>query len=314
MNLDPANSIQPARDPDASLQMNDSSSPRRVFHAVNSANDINIFSSENSLNDHGISAIVGAMTGEPHNEGYHGLSSAAAFLTQIRQAVDSRLGVKPPEGSLAVSLHNAATKLPSRTVPDYVLPPRKLADKLINVYWEYVHPIYPFLHKPNFTTIYNDIWAGGELSSSSPDVSATGNNEATSICILYLVLALSCQWADAIEPEKRHSTATVFFTRARNLLQFDPVDPTDRSVQLVQALLLTGHYLQITGNTPKAWVVIGMSVRICHELGLHLPERSHSGDSPRVMESEIRKRVYHGALTMERYAIRKSFAVAFLTT
>jgi hypothetical protein len=268
----------------------------------------------------GVSAMVGAVTGEPQNEGFLGSSSAAAFMKHIRKAIDSRLGVSPLDEEFHgndrfQTVTNTAHLQPvseeskrKYLLDDYVLPPRKLADSLLNTYWTYVHPLYPFLNRGSFTRIYNDIWTGSNAAttaSTSPQASST-TDESTSLCIFNLVLALSCQYSDEIEPRKCQATARVFFTRAKDLLRFDPVDSADRSVQLVQALLLMGQYLQGIGSTHKAWGIVGMAIRVCHELGLHLAVTTSERVVQNILEREMMRRVYHGCVMMERYVFEWS--------
>jgi hypothetical protein len=263
----------------------------------------------------GVSAIIGAVTGEPQNQGFLGSSSAAAFMKHIREAVDSRAGVESPEGVLFGSertqIHpesghgqqlfgSGKRKSP---LEDYVLPPRKLADSLSRAYWANVYPLYPFLDRRNFTKMYNDIWNGTDDAVSTPMSPTTSScpGNPTSLCIFNLVLALACQYPDTIEPGKSQSTARVFFLRAKDLLRFDPVDSADRSIYLVQALLLMGQYLQSIGSTHKAWRVVGIAIRVCHELGLHRAVTTSEEVVPKINEREMMRRVYHGCVMMERY-------------
>ena len=259
-----------------------------------------------------VSAIIGAVTGEPQNQGFHGTSSAVTFMQQIRQAIDARMGVSPESGLDRYQNSNQpftydghrkhSTK--KHTVADYVLPPRRLADNLLQTYWVYIFPIYPFLEKRDFMNIYNSIWTGdwANASSSSPFDSSLDVHEPTAVCIFYLVLALGCQYSDAIEERSQRDTAKSFFFRAKECLQFDPIDLSNHSLQLLQALLLSGQYLQSIGNPHEAWGAIGVATRICHEFGFHL---ASSTTGERVIRSkrerEIIRRVYHGCVMMDRY-------------
>lgn len=136
--------------------------------------------------------------------------------------------------------------------------------------------------------------------------SSSATDEATFLCTFNLVLALSCQYAEIIEPDQCQTTANMFFQRAKDLLKFDPVESTGRSVQLVQALLLMGQYLQGIGSANRAWSVIGIALRICHELGLHNPSNKAERSCRNITERELVRRLYHGCLMLERYDIHKS--------
>ncbi|KAH9213109.1 fungal-specific transcription factor domain-containing protein [Leptodontidium sp. 2 PMI_412] len=281
-------------------------------HASSSAVDHSIATAPLHAKDptYGVSAIVGAVTGEAQNEGFHGLSSAATFMQQIRQQVDLRAGFASPNSNQSTSLpdevsHERQSRRNLRSQGfscGYTLPPRRTADYLINTYWTYVFPLYPFLHRSSFTEAYKDVWDGGSISipDSMSSASSSATDEATFLCTFNLVLALSCQYAEIIEPDQCQTTANMFFQRAKDLLKFDPVESTGRSVQLVQALLLMGQYLQGIGSANRAWSVIGIALRICHELGLHNPSNKAERSCRNITERELVRRLYHGCLMLER--------------
>jgi hypothetical protein len=261
-----------------------------------------------------VSAIVGAPTDEQQNQGFYGTSSAVTFMQQIRQAIDARIGVSPESGNewhrnnhqpftYADHENRSTTK---RTVHDYVLPPRRLADNLVQTYWLYVYPLYPFLDKRDFMQIYNTIWAGDwkNKSSSSSYASSLNVDEPTAVCILNMVLALGCQYSDAADGRSHRDMSKDFFFRAKECLQFDPLDSSNYSRYLVQALLLSGQYLQSIGSPHEAWGAIGVATRMCHELGYHLALSTASEraiQSGRTRERETTRRVYHGCVMMDRY-------------
>ncbi|EED16213.1 C6 transcription factor, putative [Talaromyces stipitatus ATCC 10500] len=258
----------------------------------------------------GVSAIVGAVTGERQNQGFHGTSSAATFMQQIREAINARVGVSPESGHEGYqTFTNAGHRQPlsgrsakKPVASDYVLPPRRLADDLLQTYWVYVYPLYPFLDKRGFMQTYHRIWTGDLASNSSSATYKSGadTDEPTAVCIFNMVLALACQYSDAIEEGSRRNTAKTFFLRAKDCLQFDPLDSSNHSIHLVQAFLLFGQYLQSIGSPHEAWGAIGVATRICHELGFHrtstMSERTVQG----ARERETVRRVYHGCVMIDR--------------
>jgi hypothetical protein len=52
----------------------------------------------------------------------------------------------------------------SITHVENVIPQRKQADHLINLYWENIHPIEPFIDREHFTRLYQSIFAGDSLA------------------------------------------------------------------------------------------------------------------------------------------------------
>ena len=271
---------------------------------------------DHCISDHhdpdGVSAILGAITGEQQNQGFHGASSAANFMQQIRQAIDAQIGVSPesvhdgPQNDQTSTytgdgLYPSSNIAIKQKVNNYVLPPRKLADSLLQTYWIYVYPLYPFLDRTNFTSMYNGIWTGDWASmASSSRTFVMSDDEPTGVCIFNMVLALSCQYSDTLEEGSHRATAKIFFLRAKESLQFDPINVSNRSIHLVQALLLSGQYLQSIGSPHEAWGAIGAAMRICHELGFHLSSATGERAAQSVREGETVKRVYHGCIMMDR--------------
>lgn len=250
-----------------------------------------------------VSAILAAVTGEPQYEGFQGPSSAATFMSSIRQAVDEN--AKSPDSSFVVGLAPQTPPSPSsfvsnqQTVPrDYVLPPRRVVDGLLQSYWTLIHPLYPVLNRSIFNKSYDALWAGNLLSIVASPLMRV--DESTLVCILNLLLALACQYSDEIALGKAFATAQVFFNRGRKLFDFDAVDSTDNSLPHLQIMLLIAQYLQCTGRAYKAWNTIAIAIRSCHQMGFHLAATSSEERFPDVVERELVKRVYHFCLTSER--------------
>jgi hypothetical protein len=229
--------------------------------------------------------------GESNHAGqvYFGRSSAKSFMRQVRVTVEAKS--QEPCASLGYSsqmppVAAGLTTTHSHTVePDYVLPPRSTADRLIQIYWTESHTLYPFVHKPSFQKEYEELWTG----SDSP-------NTPMFHCILNIAFALGCQLNAAIPPESRESVSMVYFERSRQLLHFDILEGGD--FEVVQALLLMGQYLQSTNSPSRCWNVVGMAVRIAQGLGLH-----HQGTKSMLStqrDREMRRRVWHGCVLMDR--------------
>ncbi|PLB35594.1 transcription factor domain-containing protein [Aspergillus candidus] len=240
----------------------------------------------------GVNAMMGAVEEERPTQGFFGSSSAASFMRQIRTAVDKRvssshrqtsdsiLGIEPP--SSLTSTRNARTP----TVPNYVLPPRKTADSLMEVYWCFVFPLYPFVDGAQLRAEYGRIWTGESLHS----------DENMLMCTFNVVFALACQLADSISPEEREASADAFFSRAKDLLQFSLWNTG--SAALIQCFLLMAQYLQSTDSAHQCWIVTGLAVRNAQSLGLHLPQTIARLRNPQ--EQQLARKIWHGCVLMDR--------------
>lgn len=208
--------------------------------------------------------MMGAVEDGRVSQGFFASSSAASFMRQIKTAVDRRVSSPETRPALADTalgsglLFGSAQRL-SSSVPDYILPPRRTADSLMEVYWDYVFPLYPFVDRAQMNAEYANIWQG----------SIRQYEESMVMCTFNVIFALASQLADFIPPGEREASADAFFSRAKDLFQFNLWDTG--SAALIQCLLLMAQYLQSTDSAHQCWIVTGLAIRNAQSLGLHLP-------------------------------------------
>jgi hypothetical protein len=227
---------------------------------------------------------------------YFGSSSAGSFTKQIKAALDARLAKSPA----APPTHNTAAFAGASSSgfkdanggysiaddPNYVLPGRRQADHLMDLYWHYVDTLYPFLDRVKWGRYYSNMFAGTPL----------GTDERVFVSTLNIIFALSTQLIESLQPEQRDGASRVYFHRAQALLRLGLWEPG--SLELVQCLLLMSQYLQTTSNAHQMWMVVGSAVRTAQSLGLHLPETSAGIVDP--VERELVRRLWHGCVLMDR--------------
>jgi hypothetical protein len=239
----------------------------------------------------GVNAMMGAVEEGRLNQGFFGSSSAAGFMRQIKTAVDQRVS-SPDRRSSApgIALRSSFLSLPNEKppteVPNYVLPPRRTADNLMDVYWDYVFPLYPFVDSAHMKDEYRKIWHGDTLQ----------RDEHMVMCTFNVIFALASQLADFIPPEEREASADAYFSRAKGLFQFNLWDTG--SAGLIQCLLLMAQYLQSTDSAHQCWIVTGLAIRNAQSLGLHLPQTITRLQSFR--EKQIARKIWHGCVLMDR--------------
>ncbi|KAF7552841.1 hypothetical protein G7Z17_g4013 [Cylindrodendrum hubeiense] len=225
---------------------------------------------------------------------FFGISSAGSFTAQIKKAIDVRLGKSSySTRHVPASSHSVmgAARTGDMVAPDvsYVLPPRRQADHLMELYWYYVDPLYPFLDRQRWTCAYNAIFAG----------TAIDFDERTFVATLNIVLALSTQLLESQSLEQREQSSNDYFRRAQDLLPMSPWD--SGSLELVQCLLVTTQYLQSTYHPHQTWMLVGSAIRTAQSLGLHLPETS--ADRPDIGERELLRRIWMVSVTHGRPAM-----------
>ncbi|KAF2658600.1 hypothetical protein K491DRAFT_776159 [Lophiostoma macrostomum CBS 122681] len=240
------------------------------------------------------SSIIDSMTAVP-DEGtrtreFFGSSSAGSFTAQIKRALDARLAQtgSAPADHPSLSSTSATNAIPKEApaAVDYVLPARRQADHLMALYWKYVDPLYPFLHKPKWDRSYEAIFAG----------SVTDIEEHVFVATLNTIFALSVRLSESLTPEQRDEASSQFFQRAQELLPLNIWNTG--TVEQVQYLLLISQYSQSTDYPQRTWMVVGSAVRMAQGLGLHLPDAS--ADRSNADERELLRRIWHGCVLMDR--------------
>lgn len=127
--------------------------------------------------------MMGAVEEERPSQGFFDSASAASFMRQIKIAVDRK--VASPESRPSVSRQSTGTAqstlIPTprgasqSTAANYVLPPRKMADSLMEVSWTLVFPLYPFLDRARMTSEYSKLWTGESSDSDENMLMCTFN-------------------------------------------------------------------------------------------------------------------------------------------
>lgn len=234
----------------------------------------------------------------------YGASSTDALVTQLQQAttkVPATIESGPStlsNGETGHQLYTGSTErgveiLHDQNFDAFVLPQRQAADGFLSCYWEFLHPVFPILHKSSFLVRYESIWAPADPAKAANDLDDT-IFQAT----LNLVFALGCQFSSIVAPGKRAKPAHEFYQRSRKVVNFEIFDAMQLS--LVQMLLLTGVYLQSTECGTRCWNVVGLAIRVAQGLGLHFNDVMANQDSQ--SESEIRRRVWYSCVLLDRLA------------
>ncbi|ROV99970.1 hypothetical protein VMCG_06275 [Cytospora schulzeri] len=202
-----------------------------------------------------------------------GTSSPGKFACEVTAAIDARLGLPSMKKHCPVPLTDAplfGSLSPRRQQPvdpsffhaDNLLPPRKHADRMVDIYWRYIQPLEPVLDQDRFSRSYQALFDGAEL----------GTDERIFVSTLNTVFALSTQLQESTQPEQREEAGKTFFHRAWSLLRPETIIWEPGSLELVQCLLLLSRFLQCTNNPHQTWMAVGSAVRIAQSLGLHVPE------------------------------------------
>lgn len=131
----------------------------------------------------------------------------------------------------------------------FILPPRAIADELVDAYFEYINPGCPIIDEEQFMRQYR----------------GRDPNDAPSLLVLQSILLVGAH-VSRQSPERDEMKAT-FFRRAKAI--FDARLERNRDVVMQAALLLTWHSDGEDDIWANAWFWVGVAARIALGLGMH---------------------------------------------
>lgn len=219
-------------------------------------------------------------------------SSTASFMRGVKDSIASRLYLpglgqshlsQPHSDPPWIGFNNPHPTLPTAEL--YMLPFRKTADHMVGLYFDEVHILYPFLHRPNFMRSYGQLWTEKHTHANG-----------MLYCILNMIFAMYCQIRKIDSPDDQNDAGIMFLRRAKQLLQNQLLE--GGSLELIQALLLMGQFLQSSEWPHRCWVVIGIAIRVSQGLGLHLPQTTAGLSNQQ--DRELARRLWHGCVFMDR--------------
>lgn len=263
--------------------------------------------SESSSSDHDVDAM-GCVDDWTLRGGLLDTSSGASFTRQITKEVDgidtSKGGRKGSHSIKSTAkrlrLHRKRDREGDTSELELVLPQRKVADHLFEVYWAYSDVVFPWLDEAEVRQQYASLW----LPNDGCDA-----DEKVLYCTLNLMFAIAAKLDPSSKPETRKKSANTYYKRARDLLSFNLLDISHFEIR--QNLLLAAQYLQSTNMPRQCFQTIGLAIWVAQDLGLHLPETTCLLKDP--LEQESARRVWHGCILMDKYYNRPWKTVQTLT-
>ncbi|KAF5675762.1 transcription activator acu-15 [Fusarium heterosporum] len=226
---------------------------------------------ENSTNARRVTAM-GTTTSEEDvghhrhtSEAFYGSSSADSFLKETcGTAIPSSNHLPHPQTCTIKS-----TFLYS-DVHKFALPPRRLADHLLERYFQRIYWLYPVFNKQAFDHAYESLWLPSGQCPSLDEYRGLGLGEDAStvsfFSALNAIFALGCIFSDLSMTAKK-AAYEVFFSRCKDKVNLELLDINDLSV--VQTLLLVALVLQGTSFPDRCWNTTGLACRVAQGLGLH---------------------------------------------
>jgi hypothetical protein len=175
--------------------------------------------------------------------------------------------------------------MPRQVVPQesrLVLPSADVMDHLFDIHFRFVHPVLPMLHRKTF---FDQI--------HGPDPPPAH--------LLFAVLGLASRFSDnpvfrTPQPGADRPPCTIFYERAKELIK----EEYDNSqVGTVQALLLMAIQQMGFCESQRAWLYVGMAIRMAQDLGLNC-ELSELEQIRNPVLAEQRRRTWWSCYVVER--------------
>ncbi|KAG0351406.1 hypothetical protein BG005_009139 [Podila minutissima] len=164
-----------------------------------------------------------------------------------------------------------------------ILPTVEVMDHLLEMHFRSIHPVIPFLH---YKTINDQIH----------------RNESPPPHLLFAIFGLASRFSDnpafrIPRPGEERPPSAIFYERARHFIR-DEFD--NAQVATIQSLLLMAIQQMGFCESQRAWLYIGMAIRIAQDLGLN-KEPSDQEKSRNPLLCEIRKRTWWSCYVLDRF-------------
>ncbi|KAL3467401.1 fungal-specific transcription factor domain-containing protein [Aspergillus heterothallicus] len=146
-------------------------------------------------------------------------------------------------------------------------PPSAIADKLVDIYFQVVHPYFPIVGKVTFLGQYKSYY-------SASSVRRPGKRW---LAVLNMIFAIATKYAhDSTQgTEIKPDEHMVYFSRAWKLSMGDAALLDHPNLQQVQVEGLSAFYLMMVGQANRSWRLSGMSIQSAVTMGLNLRNESN---------------------------------------
>ncbi|CAE6433276.1 unnamed protein product [Rhizoctonia solani] len=180
-----------------------------------------------------------------------------------------------------------------KQVAQDVLPSREQQEKLLKLYFAYVHPVLPVIHQEVF-------WQDWKASA---DPSAPSSFRIPTLLLLS-IYAVAARY----DASRRPPRAGTMWAAGDNYLEAAKVllnrSYASSKASTCQALLLLSYREIGIGAMAQAWLYVGMSVRMAQDLGLHRSIdkwQAAGANTFSAAEKQTRRCIWFGCVVMDKY-------------
>ncbi|THV07451.1 hypothetical protein K435DRAFT_741751 [Dendrothele bispora CBS 962.96] len=238
---------------------------------------------------------------------YHGKTSGLHLLSKSNRTDDRKEGgiwklpmarVWPPSKARVAKVIQEDDILVD-------MPPIHVQDHLVDLYFTYIHPVFPVIHRSRFLSEYaSRKQQGGRTPSSTSSTPKPESSQKVTNLLLLTMFALTARFSDDAPLTlngKMWEAGCEYMESARHILTqiFDRSRPST-----VQSLLLLGYREFGIGSMEQGWIYIGMGIRMAIDLGLNRNAegwKHHGHDLFSRDELQTRRQIWWVCCLADRY-------------
>ena len=200
------------------------------------------------------------------------------------QGNDPATGPSPTQNDGQEGLRSVS---PSRRWLRALVPSRGVSDRLVQAFFDRLHPNYVLFHRGTFHTRYDSIWQRSPVYRY--------DREPGWLCSLFMVFVFGAQLLEHDGLEDAVGLQRKFLRHVRE--RFHHLALT-ANLPNVQALLLLQLYEHNAGERNTSWILLGQAARMSIALGMHREGTSHNFDA---IERNTRRMVWFTLYSFEQY-------------
>ncbi|KAH9974092.1 fungal-specific transcription factor domain-containing protein [Lactifluus volemus] len=190
------------------------------------------------------------------------------------------------------------------------LPDGATQEGLLEIYFTYVHPALPILHKQSFLEELRSghvVHRDGRSADASSSSKFGRSRPHISSLLLLAMFSVAARYTSTHDGDRPPSESAMwpegdaYLEEAKRLL--DSSYSSSRPATC-QALILMGYREIGIGAMAQAWLYVGMAIRMAQDLGIHksADQWTHGGTSLFTpVELQERRRIWYACVIMDKY-------------
>ena len=236
-----------------------------------------------------VTSVQNVVVQPGHQPRYLGQSSGISFAKMVMAAihVDRTPSLLPPQQQ---SLQEVPLSSITGAVTGASLPPRHVADHLVDVYFQYRTPHLPILSRSQINAAIDTAYESVEQDQMSDLI------PERDIFVVYMVFAIAL--VDIPHLGGRSSQSDGCFRSA--LVWVESILTHSRSdLETLRYVLLLAQFVALSPSQGSLWHLTGFALRLCVDIGLHWETESQCLNTSAELLDD-RRRLWHSTYHFDR--------------